>query len=763
MSALWPLLLALACADKTPGNSDTGGATDSAVDTGPPASVAPLSLRRVASGTLAGTEGVADALVSPSNDHTYLLEADGHALRYLTNSYLEPTGEYCLRHADCAGSPDWIAGRIAFEKLARNMCLDAQGGRVFLPLTGGRVAVIDVSPDGPDAYTYQQPMQLLELPSSLMANGTFTGPCAYVPGDDALLMTDMTDGKLALLDIGSQVVRTLGNLGAQPGNVFLLSGGTTIVVALPTVHSLARVSLPDLEVERLVLPVPVADLAVDPQSGRAWVAHGIAPGLSQTDLLDPELILSSVDGVADDTHHVIHEATTDSLVAISGDATSTLISLIQGGTVVDQDTVEAEFVEIAMPSTGGDVVIFTHATESPDGDTGTGEELEPAVDFLAYDLWRTERDPTDPPPLNAFLFTAIEKPIDSELEGLIEGTSACGEFMNTYVSLVRENAAALAALDIPVAVGITKNFTRGAEICGHSDILQTLADHGFELGYMVHNRPCYNCTNEELGSNPDQCTAGHDFFCSALGSGCCFPDDPDYCAMGDQDCYQAFLDVNSAYVDGALPTPAQFVIGADRHGMWGWDWVQGYLNMARADGGRGFDLTGFAHLWTYTDQVGFSDARGKNPAPWRIDHGNEVWSIGYQDSWDQDSAFSDLVYLPGMNTSTLKLGESQLSGLFMLDFFETGIGVVYGQSDFDVLDHVLRGVLNRRTRTGPNSWYFHIHDLANVNLSDASGTELIGAPLLRDWLAHVTEAYVDTGHLQWAFPTEIRAQWSDAQ
>jgi hypothetical protein len=210
-----------------------------------------------------------------------------------------------------------------------------------------------------------------------------------------------------------------------------------------------------------------------------------------------------------------------------------------------------------------------------------------------------------------------------------------------------------------------------------------------------------------------------------------------------------------------MPSGASFVFGADRSGLWEWDWVEAYRNMARPGGNVGHDTTAFGHLWAYSDQLDLKDPRGKNTGPWRVGDAVEAWAIGYADAWDKDSAFSDLVFLPGLNTSVLKLMEQHSNGLFLLDLFESGVPIKYTKGDFQILNQLLRQAINLRGRIGPNVWHFHLHDLATVNLSDAAGVEQPSNSYMKDWVDLIEATQVEPGHMEWALPSEIRARWSE--
>jgi hypothetical protein len=135
--------------------------------------------------------------------------------------------------------------------------------------------------------------------------------------------------------------------------------------------------------------------------------------------------------------------------------------------------------------------------------------------------------------------------------------------------------------------------------------------------------------------------------------------------------------------------------------------------------------------------------------------------LGPYTAWDDASAYSDLLYLPGLNTATLKLDEWHRSGLFLLDYLNEGGSVSWSEADFTIVEHYLREALNHRSAYGPQVFYFHIHDLGLTNnLKNADGAETDGATFLRAFVQRVNETYVAPGHAVWASPTELRAQWS---
>jgi hypothetical protein len=105
--------------------------------------------------------------------------------------------------------------------------------------------------------------------------------------------------------------------------------------------------------------------------------------------------------------------------------------------------------------------------------------------------------------------------------------------------------------------------------------------------------------------------------------------------------------------------------------------------------------------------------------------------------------------------------EQHSNGMFLLHLFEADVPVKYTEGDFQVLNQLLRQAINRRGRIGPNVWYFHLHDLATVNLSDAAGVEQPSNSYMKDWVDLMEATQVEPGHMEWALPSEIRARWSE--
>jgi hypothetical protein len=464
--------------------------------------------------------------------------------------------------------------------------------------------------------------------------------------------------------------------------------------------------------------------------------------------LDAGSVVAIADGVPQ-THRM--DGVVEDLVAVDGaawvlvrqDETKTLVLMGPDG-VQDERVVDPGSLGLVRPGASGDVAVH--------GPTEDGSGVALAV-FHA----RPDEDPL--PPLHAFLFTTIEEPSAMNMGQPCEGET--GSFA-VELSLVRSNANALSELGIPVALAISDNFTQKAEECGKTGIFTELDAHGFDLGVLVHNRPCYHCTDGNSPANPDHCERSHPHWIQPMSPVACFPDDPDYCPPGDWDCYRAYMQPRVDLVKRNIPDGGTFIAGADRHRMWDHDWIRLYRE-------SGFDLTMFGAVWAY-DGIDANDPRGKDPAPWSNQDRTVPWALADIDHWSQDSPVSDLVYVPGMNPSTVKVAEQQASGLPMIEFFDHAGLVAYRPDDFEVSFQWLRSAVNHRQRDRVNAWYFHVHDIGTLNIRDRYGEAVMvdedgaegpGEPIsvesmFRTHIDRINERYAVDGTVVWTDPVTVR-------
>jgi hypothetical protein len=729
------------------------------VDTSEASSVAPPDrdvnyvIEAVAGGALPGQTGVRSAFTNPLNGATYALDSDGLTFRYLLDTWVYPTGDYCVggtvdENGVCRGGITWTSGRIISPAPTLNHCLDRENGLLYLLKAGGdTIEVIDVSMEGADPYTYERAIRNARLPLDIADAVNWTGPCEVDNRDDSILLTSAPQMGLVRLSNGASftTVKTLA-LGFAPAAV--VRQGDRILLADQTGNRLLAL---DNESYRPLAawqaPAPILDAAFSRTTGTGWAALGES-GVASVELGDNGAARGWVAEVQGSATAVVADPGRGVAWALVHDDNGDSVALVQPGEVRESWPIPGTGLRLSEPSATGDVAVFY----TPEGSAEVAfTVLAPREDVQVLD------------PLNIFLFTTIEEPSDANMGLDCDGP---GTTFATELTLVRNNSAVLASLGVPVAMAITDNFAQKAEECGQTAIYQELADLGFELGAMLHNRPCYNCSNGG-DSNPDHCNADSAYYISSGSGAACFPGDPEYCDLGDYDCYLEFLAPRVDIADRYIPGGARFIVGADRHGMWSYDWVRLYREVDRPSQGKtGFDLTLFAGAWAFND-VAYDDPRGKNPAPWHVDKRTAAWHLGDINAWDQDSPTSNLLYLSGANSATVKLAEQQQSGLYMLDFFEVATQVAYRPDDFEMQYQWLRSAVQNRKPGATNTWYFHIHDTGTVNVRGTDNTPIEvdkedpDAPTveesLADFITRINDRYDGTGAVEWKLPSEIRA------
>jgi len=771
-----------------PGPDDTASAVDSdtvvldTADTADTAKRVSYSLKSVTSGVIpAAVEIGAGGFVSPSNDHTYFLESDGSAYHYLTPSYTAPEGTFCVNGSeidgDCRGTT-WISGQVILKDIG-GVCLDAVNGRLFLVKNGnGRIEVVDLLAGGNNAYSYNRSADILIIPDDVGNPLNFNSACAYDVRDNALLVHAPGESLLARFQLDStdpsnQVITeasVVGTLDTRPTQFIALDDGTYLVDDSNS-GRLVHIDGAAMVLAEVALDAPSVDLAVFEQT--AYVALGSAGAVrvalgSSESLARPVSLSGYVSAVA------VDPSTGLALFAHTDDG-KTSLSLVDGEVAVDQVDLTANILDIATPSGNGDFVVATNS----DGEMG----------FQVFDAWPDT--PPDLPPLDVFLFTAIEEPFDSAyFEMDCDEDRGSTPSMATRVARIESNAAVLAAQGIPVALAMTHNFVTKLAECGDTALIDTLEGYGFELGVMVHNRPDYSCTDVSLddtdyeGQRADYCEESSSDYCNPRTSeNCVFDGTPDdfypsesaYCPPGQWDCYLSFMDRYNTATEQHLygGDGGRFIIGADRHGLWDFDWVNVYKSLSRPDGSEGFSTTFFAQGRAYSGELVVGDPREKNPVPWRPKDRTEVWAVGDDyTTWDLDSAFSDTVFFNGMPISTIKIYEWQLSGMHMGDYLlnksDVGNGFqTYSEEDFEVSYQFLRNAINNRSLYANNAWYFHIHDLSlTLNLAEEDGTPFDSATWLTELVARIQQDYGDESthpdaYIRWSTPSQIEARFLD--
>ena len=131
--------------------------------------------------------------------------------------------------------------------------------------------------------------------------------------------------------------------------------------------------------------------------------------------------------------------------------------------------------------------------------------------------------------------------------------------------------------------------------------------------------------------------------------------------------------------------------------------------------------------------------------------------------FDRDSAFSDLVYLPGSSVATVRVAEWQGSGLTVLQTNDLVKPQVLDEADFQALSGLLHQAQARRGEVA-GTWYFHVRDLTTWRLDPVDG-ESGGGDLLRAWLDEVDARWGPDGTstIQWSLPSAARAAARDGE
>jgi len=739
-------------------SSCTGEPKDSAVDSPAPIDSAVLDtadtadsadtaevversygIEHVLDATMPTARGPSAVLSSRLSQLILLPESTGEVVRVLSELYTGPAGDYCLdggSGGDCSGGVLWTSDRIEPSQDIAQICFDDVHGRLFLVhATGGNIEVIDVDPGGDEPYTFLRQNDVVKVSSDLAAKASWTGPCVYDADQDALILTSADQPLAATVQIEDDQVLATTELPGSPSALWPLDDGG--VVALTDEGLLVLDAT--WTVTRRIDEASIQHVAVDRGTGETWYVHADGTLLSVVDLLDPDASPRSVQTTGSVQALAVDE-TTEVAWAVIQTEENLLLYLIEDDALGDVVGVQGTLQAIGMAGTSGDLVVAAR-----DGDE------------VVLDIYDAAADPVeDLPPLLAFVLTSLESPDDDELELECEGEGEGTETFAAKLAAIEANAEVLSEAGLPVAVAVGWNFAYSAERCERLDIFDTLQGLGFDLGVLVDERPCYNCTNQDETGNPDECDANSPYYCDPGERECCFPASDDYCALGDDDCYLAYQEERVPYIDGLLPGGAAFVTGGDRHAPWDWNWRASYANLTRADGGTGYALSFGARAAAYGDQVDPQDPRLDNPAPWHAQDAVVAWALGTEGTWDEGSAFSDVLYLPGLAVPTAKLAEWQSSGLYMGDFLDVSDGTSYGTTDFKALTQHLRRSMNHRSDVEPNTWHFTVADLATVGFADLQGNRTGSEQHLFDWVSAVNGRYTSTAELVWTAPSAIR-------
>jgi hypothetical protein len=688
----------------------------------------------IVSGHLAGIANPSDAARAAGNDTLYFLDASGLTVGYVDPTYVQPTGRWCVNGAggvgDCEGTTI-TAGRITTPHVG-HLCVDDLHDWLYLVGDEGALGRVATTSAGTDWN------RMNTLTPPLRADPTvdpMSGPCA-------------ASGEILWLSRSDRIIRATAlptawrfeaeaTLATPPRTV--VQFGTAVAV-LGIDGSLAVLDATDLSARSN--PVPdggVTAIAATP-GGALWVAHGTA--------------LALVDDTGAATADVevgerILDLTADPFTGAAYALENGQLDLVDATGVLARTALDYPATALVPAGQVTDAVLV-----GPDGAGGADlHVLTPVPD-----------DPRADPraPLTAFLVTTLENPFD-DLD--IACTAAEDPDVNfeSEIDRLRANIPPLQQMGFPVVFGVTWQFATTARRCGFDGVLQELDDAGFELGYMVHDRPCHSCTDGTVaGETPDVCNVGDLDYMAPDDAAACWPSNPEYCAPGDQDCWLAFVSAQALDVDGWLPEPAKFIFGADRHRIWGWDPFAGYMHIPRADGSVGYRYTMFADQWVYPDIPTDTDPRGKDPAPRDPEWLSRTWYVDNTDNFYREANHgeSPVVYMPGNGITVGRLYEWQSSGLTMVELFDERLTCPTTEQDTDVLTALLRQAASHRRPQDHGTWYFHLSDLTAYSLHPTSGGLAETDTVLEAWKAEVDEKYGPRGQrlFEWRLPSELRAE-----
>jgi hypothetical protein len=131
------------------------------------------------------------------------------------------------------------------------------------------------------------------------------------------------------------------------------------------------------------------------------------------------------------------------------------------------------------------------------------------------------------------------------------------------------------------------------------------------------------------------------------------------------------------------------------------------------------------------------------------------WFVGTSTQWEQDSSFSELMYLPGYSVALIKAGEQQATGLHLLHLVNSDVAIALDQVDVESVKGIMRQAISHRSRSAMGSWYFHLRDIGSWSLVDVGEDGLTATRRLKDMKESI-ESEFSLAEVEWLGPTEIR-------
>jgi hypothetical protein len=749
---LLPLLTVLACKDGEEGDSadtccdpaDGGGdaGSDGGGTSAQPWTLVPLD---PVTETLTGLTEARQVFRAAGNDYVYVLNNDGSQLRYITQAWVQADGDYCVEGPGtptaCNGTL-LTAGRINATAVSPAVCLDDEADSFYLVKDGGgRVEVARTNRDGASWAFYNRIYASRQVEKD--ADDDLDGPCAAQGG--RLAMSSASE--VLVMDAAATTIQIATRIAYQGGIAGMEFVGDSAWLAVHGVDGSVWI-IDSTTGEKAANLTPAGDtavMAVDPQRGAVWTARVGDGRLLRTDLTENGAAAPVVVGAFGAVHQMAVDHRTGAVHALvaceSCDSGYQLIIVGEDGLHATQELTDTPLALIP-PGWMGQLAALVRT--DPTTDSG-GTQIPSEVQIRAWYV----HDPADTrPPLSVFVVSTLEEPFSSNPKTCTPAENPNDNF-EALLDQLRANIPVLQATGLPVAIGVTWEFLNNAEYCDELSIIQELHDAGFSLGYMVHDKPCYSCTNGDVpGETPDQCNPNDMDFAAAASASACWPSDEDYCTRGDQDCWFQWTNKKQLDVDTWLQPygGSQFIFGADRHKLWGWEYIRGgYRIYDRADGSQGYGISLFQGSWVYEDIVDTDDPRAKDSAPWHPERMGSTWYPADVASWEEDSAFSELLYMPGNSVALARLRDWQQSDLGLIHLFDEVTPLVAEQDDFDTLVGLLAQPLAHRGQR-PGTHYFHLPDLTGYPLKPEEGDDRMDYSVaLPAWRDRVDALYGSAG------------------
>lgn len=783
--ATLPLLSMLACSG---GEDDTAAiccsgdsAADGGADTGSGITATPWELVSIdpVSDSLQYVDTARQVIRASGNDFLYIVNADGSDTRTITPSYLQPEGDVCLgdpsgqpqSYNDCTFTP-FSAGRITTSE-SRAVCLDDVDDRLyFVKEGGGRLEVAGTTRAGTSWAFYNR---IYGTRTVIKEDGdVLEGPCAARGGRIAMSSTKdivLLQDSDAALEIAQRISYDGGLLDLQ------FVGESKWLVAHGMDGSVWTIDAETGEYGGNLAPAGDAEvIAVDHDRWVVWIARAGDGRLVRVPLTENGAGTPSVVAMCGRVEDMAVDSRTGAVHALTACSDSASgFELVIASREGVHAALPLDDTPLALLPPGNMGHLGVVVKTQPTYDSG-GAEIPAEVQLK---LWHVV-DPADArPPLNLWIATTLEQPFSANPKTCTEAENP-GDNFEQYLWQLRENVPELKALGLPVAVGVTWEFLNNLDYCDAQyealgldeirleAIVALLKDAGFELGYMIHDRPCYSCTDGAVANeNPDTCGPTDYDYEEPNSSGACWPSNENYCAKDDVACWFDFTNAKQLDVDRWLGG-SKFIFGADRHWLYGWEYIQnGYRVFDRADGSKGYDTTFFQGNWVYPDITEQEDPRAKDPAPWNPELLGNTWFPAHCEDWEEDSAFSELVYMPGNSIAISRVYDMAVHDLTKVHLAEEFSGISTEPDDFETLTGLLaQAVAHRTDRVG--TFYFHLADVTGYPMVSPDGKLPDYVTLIPDWAAQVDSLYGEDGLgvVKWGLPSEARAEvdaWLAAQ